>query len=183
MDTVTTIPRRRPGLTRAALEATPDDGYRYELIDGELFVTPAPGYRHQRILLLLSKLLDDRCPPDLVVMVAPFAVGLAEDTEVQPDVLVAPRSAFTEKDLPEAPQLAVEVLSKSTRRMDLQLKWERFQRAGVASYWIVDPAGPSMVVWQLVDGAYVEVAQVGPDETWTATVPFDVTIRPGALLD
>ncbi len=180
MEVMTTTPR--PGLTRASLAETPDDGYRYELIDGALFVTPAPGFRHQRVVVVLSSLLNSLCPDDLVVLAAPFAVGLAEDTEVQPDVLVAKRSAFTDKDLPAAPLLAVEVLSKSTRRTDLDLKWERFQRAGVASYWIIDPQGPSLIVWELTDGAYVDIARVGPDETWQASRPFPVTIQPGSLI-
>ncbi len=176
-------PPRRPGLTRADLESAPDDGYRYELIDGGLFVTPAPGYRHQRIVPKLWKVLDEACPAGLVAVPAPFAVGLSEDTEVQPDVLVAPRAAFTEKDLPNAPLLAVEVLSPSTRRTDRDLKWERYQRAGIASYWVIDPAGPALTAWELVDGAYVEVAEVGPEQTWEATKPFAVRIAPGELVD
>jgi len=188
MDTVTILsqpPPRRPGLTREALESTPDDGYRYELIDGELLVTPAPGYRHQRASGRLYTLLDRHCPPGLVVLSAPFAVGLAADTEVQPDLLVAPREAFTDKDLPGAPLLAVELLSPTTRRADLELKWERFQRAGVASYWVVDPAepGPHLTAWDLVGGVYELSAEVGPGDTWTATLPFRVAITPGNLVD
>ena len=75
----------------------------------------------------------------LHVGLAPFAVGLADDTEVQPDILVAPRAQFTERDLPAPPLLAVEVLSPSTRRVDLLLKRDRYEEAGIASYWIVDP--------------------------------------------
>lgn len=183
MSTVSTTPPRRPGLTRADLEHTPDDGYRYEIIDGVLFVTPAPGYRHQRIAALLWRRLEAQCPPGTIAMLAPFAVGLAEDTEVQPDILVAPRDAFTEKDLPSAPWLAVEVLSPSTRRTDLVLKRERYERAGVASYWVIDPVGPHLTAYDLVDGRYAEAALVAPDDTWEATLPFPVTIRPGNLVD
>ena len=184
MSTLSPTPRR-PGLTRADLESAPDDGCRYEIVDGELFVTPAPGYRHQRVVLVLGALLDRSCPSHLVTLAAPFAVGLAEDTEVQPDLLVAPRDAFTAKDLPGAPLLAVEVLSPSTRHTDLTLKRERFQRAGVASYWVVDPAegGPTLTVWELVAGSYTEVAHVGPADTWGATQPFAVSITPGNLID
>lgn len=182
MSTRTGSPRR-PGLTRADLQSTPDDGCRYEIVDGELFVTPAPGYRHQRVVLLVWRLLEDACPRHLVALAAPFAVGLAEDTEVQPDVLVAPRDAFTDQDLPGAPLLAVEVLSPSTRRTDLTLKRDRYERAGIASYWVIDPAGPTLIAHQLVDGAYAVVAEVGDDETWEAEAPFPVTIRPGNLLD
>jgi Uma2 family endonuclease len=183
MSTLSRHPRRRAGLTRADLEHAPDDGYRYELLDGELLVTPAPGYRHQRIVPMLWQVLDSACPDGLVAMVAPFAVGLAEDTEVQPDVLVAARTAFTETDLPGAPLLVVEVLSPSTRHTDLTIKRDRYERAGIGSYWVIDPAGPSLTAYDLLDGAYVEAASVGPDDDWTATSPFEVTIRPGHLLD
>lgn len=176
----------RPGsvrLTRADLEDTPDDGYRYEIIDGELFVNAAPSHRHQTISGNLHLVLRHACPSDLTVLYAPFAVGLAKDTEIQPDLLVAPRSAFTEKDLPTAPLLAVEILSPSTRRLDLVLKRDRLERAGCPSYWVIDPQGPRLTVWELVDGSYVEVADVAPDETWHAALPYPVAITPKDLLD
>ena len=70
------------------LEAMPDDGRRYELLDGILVVTPAPVYRHQKIIVRLSSLLDSHCPEDMETLVAPFAVRTSESTELQPDVLV-----------------------------------------------------------------------------------------------
>ena len=75
------------------------------------------------------------------------------------------------------------MLSPSTRRTDLTIKRDRYARAGIASYWVIDPAGPILTAYDLVDGGYVEVASVGPDDTWTATLPFVVTLRPGELLD
>ena len=180
MSTVTTLPFSRP-FTRADLELMPDDGHRYELIDGTLVVSPAPSFAHQRAVANLYVLLDHACPPDLVVMLAPFAVGLADDTEVQPDLLVAPRSQFTAKDLPGPPLLAVEVLSPSTRRVDLLLKRDRLQAAGVPSYWLVDPDEPALTALELVVGSYVEVARVAGDQAWTATQPFAVTVVPSTL--
>ncbi len=170
-------------LTRADLAELPDDGYRYELIDGMLFVTPAPAVRHQRVVTHLLVCLFDACPPGLEVLTAPCAVVLAEDTEVQPDLLVAPASQFTDKELPGAPLLAVEILSPSTRRTDLRIKKERYQRAGVPSYWVIDPLGPRLTVWELDDDdTYRQVADVADDETWTATAPFEVTVTPGDLV-
>lgn len=127
--------RPRVPLTRADLAAMPDDGRRYELVDGHLLVSPAPGHLHQRAVLRLARLLDDSCPPDLETLVAPFAIGLADDTELQPDVLVARRADITPAELPTAPVLAVEVLSPSTRHVDLGLKRRRFERAGTRAYW------------------------------------------------
>jgi Uma2 family endonuclease len=181
MSTVPTLPQSRP-LIRSDLASMPDDGHRYELIDGTLVVSPAPSFRHQRAVGRLHLLLEAGCPGALVVVLAPFAVGLADDTEVQPDLLVAPRADFTEQDLPHPPLLAVEVLSPSTRRIDLLLKRDRLQAAGVGSYWLVDPDVPSLVALELHDGAYAEVARVEGDQPWTATLPYPVTVVPSELL-
>lgn len=78
----------------------------------------------------LHVLVRATCPAALQVLFAPFAVALAEDTELQPDLPVAPRTQFTERELPGAPLLAVEVLSPSTRRVDLLLKRDRLQQPG-----------------------------------------------------
>jgi Uma2 family endonuclease len=182
MTAMTTLPFARP-LTRADLEHTPDDGHRYELIDGMLLVSPAPRWRHQEVLGNLHVLLKSASPTDLVVTLAPFAVALADDTEVQPDILVAPRSQYTEKDLPGPPLLAVEILSPSTRRVDLLLKRDRYQAAGIPSYWIVDPEGPSVTVLELVDGTYQEVARAAGDAPCAVSAPFPVTIVADQLLD
>lgn len=182
MTTMTALPRSRP-LTRADLDRMPDDdGHRYELIDGALVVTPAPAWRHQRGVLELAVRLRAACPPALQAFVAPLDVSLADDTVLQPDVLVARTTDLGTRDLPAAPVLAVEVLSPSTRHIDLDLKRARYQRAGCPSYWVLDPDGSSLVAWELVDGAYVEVVRVGPGETWSAARPFPVEIRPADLL-
>ena len=168
-------------LTRADLDAMPDDGHRYELIDGALIVTPAPSVQHQRVLANLFTLLRTHCPDDLDVLFAPLDVAIADDTVMQPDLLVARRADFTQRDLPKAPLLAVEVLSPSTRRIDLMLKWSRFEAAGCQSYWVVDPEDPSLVAWNLRDGRYVEVAKVSGDDEFDAELPFQVTVVPVGL--
>jgi len=182
MGAVTTLPRGR-ALTVADLAAMPDDGHRYELIDGTLVVTPAPSLRHQRISGVLGTLLQSSAPRGLWVLAAPFDVVLADDTGVQPDLLVAPRDAFTDKNLPRAPLLVVEILSPSSRLFDLKVKKAAYERAGVVSYWVVDPDELRLIAWELQDGRYVEVADVAGDEEWTAAAPYDVTVVPGRLLD
>jgi Uma2 family endonuclease len=173
--------RGRP-YTYADLAAMPDDGRRYEIVDGVLLVTPAPRLSHQHVVLELAVLLRAHVPPGLQVVVAPYDVRLAEDTVLQPDVLVASLADLTERNLPAAPLLAVEVLSPSTRRVDMTLKRSRFEEAGVAAYWVVDPDAPRLVAWELRDGAYVEVADVSGDEVFAASVPFAVTVTPAALV-
>lgn len=182
MTSMSTLPFGRP-LTRADLEQLPDDGHRYELIDGSLIVSPAPRLGHQTMVGNLYVLLRAACPVDLQVILAPFAVALADDTEVQPDLLVAPRAQFTDKELPGPPLLAVEVLSPSTRRVDLLLKRDRLQSAGVPSYWLVDPETLTVTVLELQEGTYREVAVVGGDEVVEVQRPFSVRIEPARLLD
>lgn len=183
MTAMTTLPFSRP-LTRADLEDLPtDDGHRYELIDGILIVSPGPRHGHQTVVGNLHLMLRQACPPGLQVLFAPFAVALSDDTEVQPDLLVAPRSQFTDKELPGPPLLAVEVLSPSTRRVDLLLKRDRLQAAGVPSYWLVDPDELSILVLDLVDGVYVETARAGRGEVCSVSAPFPVDIVTERLLD
>ena len=179
--TITDVPASRP-LTRADLQDTPDDGRRYELIDGTLIVSPAPRIRHQRVVANVFLLLRAACPPDLEVLFAPTAVALAEDTELQPDVLVAPRAQFTEFELDGAPLLAVEVLSPSTRRVDLLLKRDRLQEAGCLSYWLVDPLEPSILVLELEDGRYVERGRAVDEDRLEVALPYPVAIVPADLL-
>ena len=146
-------------------------------------MSPGPSHAHQVVVGNLHLLLRAACPPDLQVILAPFSVALSDDTEVQPDLLVAPREQFTRRELPGAPLLAVEVLSPSTRRVDLLLKRDRFESAGVASYWLVDPDEPSIIVLELLGGSYVEVARVSGAQSCEGTQPFPVRLVPAELLD
>ncbi len=180
MAVMTTLPRSRP-FVRADLESMPDDGHRYELNVGVLIVTPAPSYRHQLGVGELHMLLRSACPPDLQVLLAPFDVALDDASVLQPDLLVAPKAHFTRRDLPRSPLLAIEVLSPSTRRIDLSLKRSRYEEAGCPSYWVVDPDAPSATVWELVDGAYAEQQQVVGDAEMAVRLPFALTLHPSAL--
>jgi len=58
-----------------------------------------------------------------------------------------------------------------------------YERAGIPSYWVIDPAELRLIAWELQDGRYVEVADVAADAEWTASLPFEVVIRPGTPLD
>ncbi|OUZ07614.1 hypothetical protein BHE97_16040 [Aeromicrobium sp. PE09-221] len=175
------LPRGR-ALTRDDLDAMPDDGHRYELIDGVLLVSPAPRLVHQRVIRKLSRILEDHCPESEEVFFAPVDVVLAEDTVIQPDLLVAAREAFTERDLPAAPLLAVEVLSPSTRNIDLLLKKERLRRAGGAHYWVIDPDEPSVTAWALVDDEYAEVARATGAGRFDVAEPFALSLVPSELI-
>ena len=178
------IPHGRP-FTVEDLEGMPDDGNRYELIDGMLHVSPCPVPRHQVVLGEIFVRLHATCPRGMLVMMAPMDVQPDRLTSLQPDVLVARPADFGPKNLPAAPLLAVEVLSPSTRLYDLNTKRSAYEKMGVASYWIVDPNGPcGLAMFELDDeGRYQEVAHVAGDEEFVATRPFPVTIVPARLLD
>jgi len=178
------LPYSRP-LTVDDMEDLPDDGHRYELVDGALVVTPAPGSAHQDCAFALAILLRAAVRPDQKVMIAPFDWVVGQDRLFQPDVLVARRADVGPLRLERPPLLAVEVLSPSTRLFDLNVKRHAYAAAGVAAYWIVDPAAPGLVAYRL-DGdrpAYVEEASVVGDQPFVATLPCPVTVVASQLLD
>jgi len=188
MTAMTTTPTGLPfgrALTADDLELIPDDGHRYELLDGSLLVTPAPVWAHQQMQGAVFVLLWNACPAEIRVLGAPFAVRLTPETELQPDVLAARYADLTPENLPVAPLLAVEVRSPSTALIDLNLKKAAYERHGVASYWILDPdpEKPSLTVFELgEDGRYVEAAHVMGEESFTAERPFPVVVTPSELV-
>jgi Uma2 family endonuclease len=166
------------------LAAMPDDGHRYELLDGVLIVSPAPGTRHQLASVEITVTLRLACPDGVAVLSAPYAVQPSQRTELQPDVLVAQVADLTEKNLPVSPLLVVELLSPSTALYDLNLKKAAYQRLGVPSYWVVDPQELVLTVFELdPDGSYQQLAQVKGEEPFEAVRPFPVRIVPAQLLN
>ncbi len=174
----------------ADLERLPDDGNRYELLDGGLLVSPAPSPRHQRAAFRLAMILHAAAPEGIEVLPAPLAVRPQGDlalsqqqTELQPDVVVAMAADYTTRDLPVAPLLAVEVLSPSSRLIDLHLKRAAYERMGAPCYWVIDPVDPSLRVFELdAGGRYLEVAHVVGDSTFAAERPFPVAVLPSRLV-
>ena len=137
------------------LRALPDDGNRYEVIDGELFVTPAPSFAHQRAVLELGARLLGFLREHAVgaVVVAPADVEFEEPhSMVEPDVFVVPLvGGRPPRDFAEAGRLllAVEILSPSTARSDRTVKRRLYQRQNVPEYWIVDLDPRPGALWAL----------------------------------
>lgn len=168
-------------LTRDDLNALPDDGLRHELIDGAFVMTPAPGRLHQRVVFSLARALHSAAEgSDLEVLLAPFDVVLGPNV-VQPDIVVAPAAAFTERDLPVAPLLAVEVRSQATTWLDEGRKHTLYEQHGVASYWLVDPVAASITILELKQGGYRTTAVARGDQTITVQAPFTVSLNPADL--
>jgi Uma2 family endonuclease len=167
------------------LDELPDDGQRYEVIDGLLLVTPAPVPRHQRAVGELFFVLRCAVPASMEVFVAPLDYRPTARRSLQPDVLVTRRDAVGETNLTVAPLLIAEVLSPATRARDPVLKRVVYAESGVASYWLVDPhpEKPSITVLELdADGDYRETAKVLGDQPLTVQRPFPVTIVTLALV-
>ena len=127
--------------TRAHLHRLPDDGNRYEIVRGDLFVTPAPSTRHQALVFVIAGHLRRYIEPLGLgqVQQAPSAM-VFEGSEVQPDLAIIPPALpppATWEEMPR-PFLVVEVLSDMTRQRDLVAKRALYLDAGVAEYWIVD---------------------------------------------
>lgn len=176
-------PQHGQPFTVGDLERMPDDGHRYELLDGTLIVSPAPGPAHQRVSVVLTHLLELACPDELIVL-ADVSVRMTAASAVEPDVLVARPSDVSGARLVRAPLLVVEILSPDSALRDLNLKKAAYERFGVPSYWVIDPdlAQPSVRAFELADGVYAEVAQVAGDALFSATSPFTVQFTPERLV-
>lgn len=173
---------KRGELTYSDLAGMPDDGHRYELIDGVLLVTPAPILRHQLVLSRLHVLLSAGAPRGIDVLVSPVDVKVSEVTVVEPDILVLDRPDPAALYVSAPPLLVVEILSPSTRRIDVSAKRMVYEEFGIPSYWIVDPVAPSVLVLELgADGRYVEIVAATGDEAAEMSKPFTVTVVPSSL--
>lgn len=178
--TVADWPAAGQPFTVADLDRLPDDGRRYELLDGALLVSPRPVVLHQYVAGRLYWELSNACPADLCVVPEP-ALEISPQTEFDPDLVVIHADQVQGAKLIEPPLLVVEVRSPSTALFDLNGKKDAYARFGVLSYWIVDPdpAGPELTAFELRDGKYVLEAKT--TGLFTASRPFPVSIVPASL--
>lgn len=148
----------------------PDDGRRYEVIRGTLYVSPAPSVDHQRAVTRLFRLLDRLVLADQLgeVLMAPLDILLPGDiaAPVQPDLVFfktgnEPKAGA--KNFRGVPDLVIEVFSPGTRRFDERIKLAAYRDAGVPEVWFADPQASSLVVHGLsTDGTiYVELEREG----------------------
>ena len=137
----------------------PEDGKRHEIIDGGHYVSPAPSFFHQKIVIeLLTRLHTFVVQNGLgTVSVAPVDILFSDVNVVQPDILFISsdqEEIITKKNVQGAPDLLIEVLSESNRRHDEIVKRKLYEQFGVREYWIVDPELETVKVYRLIDGAY-----------------------------
>lgn len=159
----------------------PDDGRRYEIVDGELYVNPAPAPFHQtvsrRLQYALMRQLEE---PGLAwVFNAPIDVILDETTVVQPDLAVvrlSRKDLVTSRAIEGPPDVVIEILSPSTRGNDTFLKKTSYAKYGVAEYWIVDPEHGFVEVFGLGEGGYTLRARFDRAATLISEVLAEVAI-------
>ena len=140
-------------ITWQDVQQLPDDGHRHEAIEGELYVTPAPSSRHQRVsrrlLYSLEAILGARGHGELFF--APIGVEFPDTGEgVQPDIVFisrARRGIVADAGIRGAPDLVVEILSPTTSGRDRGVKRKLYERQGVGQYWIVDLDAEAVELW------------------------------------
>lgn len=152
---------------------------RGEYIDGALVLSPSPIVRHERICMRLASEIDKTVPMGVLVLHgAGWFVG---GNEFIPDLVVADDPGDVHR-ITETPHLAVEVLS-SDRSRDTILKHEKYSRAGLPRYWIVDPSQLTIEVHHLVEGDFGKVGNYGPGKKVTLDIgPAQITLDPGDLV-
>lgn len=154
--------RRWPGpgeWTYEDYRQLPDDGYRYEIIEGELYMTPAPNIGHQRSSRNLEYALWHFVKKNNLgeVLDAPCDLILPGGTPVQPDIMFIATERLgiiTEQAVQGAPDLIVEIVSPASRDHDRRRKFGLYEQAGVPEYWLVDPDRRTIEIFVLGQGQY-----------------------------
>jgi Uma2 family endonuclease len=148
--------------------AAPDDGKRYEIVQGDLFVTPSPSPVHQRISRRLLRWLEDYFDARSLgeVFDAPIDLILTNHDVFVPDLLVVSNEKhITKRGIEGPPLLVVEILSPSTQKQDRGVKAQRYAELGVEHYWIVDPEKKRVECYHLADGAFHKIVEAAGDTT------------------
>jgi Uma2 family endonuclease len=169
-------------LTYADYVTLPDDGKRYEILDGELVVTASPSSRHQRVSENLSYALSSwvRARSLGRIWYAPLDLILADTTVVVPDISYVSneRSGIvSRRGMEAAPDLVVEILSASTASRDRGAKLRLYARYGVPRYWIVDAEARTLEVYALRESAYELVATHRDDDVARLDTPEGLDLR------
>jgi Uma2 family endonuclease len=161
----------------------PDDGKRHEILDGEHYVSPAPTLWHQYLLLDLGSRLHVFVKIHRLgrVYAAPADVVFSRHDVVQPDLLFISRERLKiarEANVQGAPDLVIEILSKSTRRLDEGIKLRRYEYFGVREYWMVNDFRKTVTVYRWIDGAF----QLRPELSAAAGDILTTPLLPGLAI-
>ena len=149
----------------------PEDGKRYEVIDGQLYATPTPVPEHQGALGVLFGYTGPYVHERLLgrVYFAPIGVVLDDENGLQPDLVYIARERLdliSGRGIEGAPDLVAEVVSPSTRARDRGIKLRRYAASGVPHYWIVDPRTRALEAYRLTEQGYELSGTFGPGSTF-----------------
>ena len=174
-----------PRVSYADLERMPEDGRRYELYDGEVFVVPAPLARHQVTQQNIVQLLDAYAKQTGGFVVdSPIDIVFSDYDVLQPDVVFfsAARRHLVDLDrvIRDAPDLCVEVLSPPTAATDRDKKMQMFARYGVNEYWIVDPPSRTIEIYERVGSDYELRTTASGDAVITSSTLVGCSFRAGS---
>ena len=167
----------RPRVSYADLERAPEDGRRYELYDGEVFVVPSALLKHQIVQHVVAEMLRVYAREHGGLAAdSPIDIVFSEYDVLQPDVIYfTPARAHlidANRVIRHAPDLCVEVLSPSTAATDRGKKMQMFARYQVPEYWIVDPASETIEIYALRASGYdLQLTAAGEDEVSSAVLP------------
>jgi len=164
----------------------PGDGKRYEIIDGDLSMTPAPSPEHQRVLGRLFRQLDEVVRRNQLgeVFISPIDIVLSMTNVVQPDLVFISeeqKHIVTKRNVVAPPDLVVEILSESTEKADRTMKKTLYERYGVKEYWIVDAESQQVEIHILKEGKYVSPTTFSINDTVKSSLLPGLSFRTSSL--
>ncbi len=177
-----------PSITWQDVQQMPDDGNRYEAIEGDIYMTPAPSILHHRLTRALYEALKPLLhkPECGELFWAPVGVEFPATGEgVQPDLMFVSderRGIIGEAGIVGPPDLVVEILSPSTASRDRSIKLRLYERQGVREYWIVDPAEGAVDVWRFGEERaherFTETLPVRLGTEWVGAIDLEAVFAP-----
>jgi Uma2 family endonuclease len=176
------IPQGKIVLTYDEYCLLPNDRNRYEILDGELSVTPAPATMHQTVLGNLHRILANHVIASQLgkLFIAPTDLIVAPITVVQPDLIFIGndrRHIVTERAIEGSPTLVIEILSPTTHRTDRVTKAQLYAKYAVPHYWLIDPGQQTLEAYDLVTDHYNLVASVRNAEVLTPSLFPSLSIQ------
>ena len=162
----------------------PDDGWKYEIIDGVLYIAPPPAINHQRLSFKLARMMADYAENNNLgeVLEAPCGVRLpGQPVPIEPDIFFVKKERagiIGNQYVEGAPDLAVEILSPSNANYDRETKFKLYQAAGVPEHWLVDYEAKTIEIFNLAQGVYTLTGKyTGSDTAASRQLPgFEVVV-------
>jgi Uma2 family endonuclease len=187
VDTIPLVPPRRgePWTVDDLDQLPPDNGMKYEILDGSLVVSPRSNTYHDGVAAEICYIFASQGPRSCLASMEAGVKVRDGTTYLVPDAILAARSAYKNRDTdylsPSDVLIVVEVLSMSNRGHDLVTKRHYYAVAGIPQYWIADPDERTLTVLALDKETYVQRAVLKPGDVWHTEDPFPLTIEPAEI--